>query len=281
MANMMKNMPIQFNEGAGGSGNAKFKAMKNLDESVQKKMTLKEKLQQFGVKCSVSVRDRTYCYGGTVDNYSQISVSVSKEGSASATTMKEFQYRGTHWGDDWSQYIESAKLKDFNIAGDKIVLVIEAKPCGNYEPWTTEFVLKLKPAEKMPSKEELGELEAKCTKAANAILVSIKERQKYAVRRNWPDGSGEKPYDEPRLVGKEISKDGKYAVFVIEEMIDYRVEDGKQLRYTAYKVDGKGNEPKLLYEDHAYERLGSAKIAIIGSTSEGIVLQTSEGKKIV
>ena len=59
MANMMKNMPIQFNEGAGGSGNAKFKAMKNLDESVQKKMTLKEKLQQFGVKCSVSVRDRT------------------------------------------------------------------------------------------------------------------------------------------------------------------------------------------------------------------------------
>ncbi|MFA5029304.1 MAG: hypothetical protein WC518_00955 [Patescibacteria group bacterium] len=101
--------------------------------------------------------------------------------------------------------------------------------------------------------------------------------QKYGVVIQMPMGTpGQVSYRTPSVRHRIISARLGLAVFVAEEQIDHRIAD-PQLRYELY-VMVPGQEPRLIYENHAYESAGSAAIAVLRLEEDHVVLST-EGRQ--
>ena len=240
-------------------------------------------LKKAGLYVNVGIKDRSLIGGSYcgIAYFSRIRAEVfSDKYESSCVLGDERQYRDAYSAakDDWRFYLQGAKVIGATIDGNRLTLDVLKYGCESY--WETERIsIALKPKAASPGAKEKMEDDAK--KEAERILGAIKERQKHAIRPDYR-GSGEMVgYDEPRLTDMNVSVDGKFAVFVIQEMIDWRIEDGRQMRWTAYKVASEGKALSIA-EGHSYERAEKQEtVAIAGVSDAGIELQTGKGLQMV
>ena len=209
----------------------------------------------------------------------------------------EKQYRDMYSSsaDNYYQCIAYLEIEKINVEGGKLdvqINVIAAK--GNI--WTDNLKLKLETKQRRTAtQEEIDKITGLVDQKAQEILTQVQKRWDGATypayHRNVPampvniggigggrpTGDATLPYDSS-IGGKAVSKDATYGVFIIEEQIDSRVEKGRQIRWTVYKVTREGGISEV-FEDHSYERLEEqARVAIAGFTSDGIVLSIRGGK---
>lgn|GEM_PF-4780260 len=232
-------------------------------------------LEQAGLRVSVGIKDRSLLGGSCcgIAYFSRIKVNVSSHDFEPACVLgEERQYRDAYSAskDDWRFYLQDAKIIGATIKERHLTLEVLKFGCKGY--WRTESIdIMLKPkAADAGAREKVADA---AKNEAERILDAIKERQQHAIRPNYRGGSEMVGYDEPRLADMKMSTGGKFAVFIIQEMIDWSVDGGRQLRWTAYKVASEGKALKIA-EGHSYER-GETQgtVAISGVSDAGIELQ--------
>lgn len=86
-------------------------------------------------------------------------------------------------------------------------------------------------------------------------------------------------YRQPSVKQKVVRANIGVAAFVIEEQIDHCVDD-PQTRYELYVMTHKESLPRLITEDHGYERNeGSRVIAIVELNQDSILINTQSGQR--
>ena len=249
----------------------------------KKNLIASARLEQEGLAVSVGIKDRWHDPGGCGLAYlNRIKVEVaSKEFEPSCVLGKEYQYRDARssCNDDWRLAMEGAKIVGAKIEGDRLKLEVRITGRDDYR-WNEKVEVALRRKIADGSQREIVAEAAK--KEADRIMRGIKERQSSALRPSHQAFETRiMKYDEPRIVAMEISANGKLAVFIIEEMIDWSSAAGKQKRWTAYKTASDG-KALAVAEGHSYERGGkTGKIEITGVSNAGIELQTGEGTVMV
>ena len=251
----------------------------------KKSLISSARLDQAGLAVSVGIKDRWYEPRGNcgLAYLNRIKVEVASKGfEPSCVLGKEYLYRDAYSSanDDWRLEMEGAKIIGAKISGERLELEIRIAGRNDYR-WNekVEVALRRKPDGENQKENASGA----ANKEAARIIGEIKERQKNAIRpSNQMLGTTTiVGYDEPRNAGLAISTDGKFAVFVIEEMIDWNAAAGKQRRWTAYRMGFEGSA-RAIAAGCSYERADkTGKIAITGVSDAGIELQTGEGLTVV
>ncbi|MCX6770200.1 MAG: hypothetical protein NT051_06035 [Candidatus Micrarchaeota archaeon] len=259
----------------------------------------KEVEEKYGI--SVEREERSHYPGGGVGiaRYNKIAVTISVPGYCQKTVQgREFQFRDSYSSknDDYRHYIRDTFVEDVQVDLPKVKFKVKIR--GDYGgAWTENFDVELKRSDgaKKKSGDEIRKI---ALQKAGEILYGIIEMQQEAgiseSQRPYV-GYHTVEYGDP-IFSKQITANGdagltadyivvssdcKFAVFIVQEMIDHRIESGVQMRWTAYRVtlDGKMAE---VAEGHSYERgeLGAA-ISFAGVSDDGIALQTREGIVLV
>ncbi|MCX6771869.1 MAG: hypothetical protein NTX79_07485 [Candidatus Micrarchaeota archaeon] len=243
-----------------------------------------EDLKKMQISVLVEATGRNYWPGGScgVGYYNRLKVIISRPGYMEASAFgEEYKYRDPYdaGADDWRRCIRHTRVLGLELTDQWAEAIIQATGEKDYN-WIERVRVPIKPDSERVDKKNT---EDAAKREAEKMLAQIKERQKGATYPiyNTSPSSLNVPYDEPHLSELAVSTDGKYAVFIIEEMIDFCIARGKQKRWTAYKIGSKGKAVEVA-EGHSYEKEERlSKIAIGGISDNGIEIVTEKGARIV
>lgn len=195
------------------------------------------------------------------------------------TKMEEYQWRDRYSADRDKPWLKVNSLENATVTleGTKATVKVTLVNNDSKRPEQFTFEHKEVPAVVELTAEEQATFNQKVAEAIKTVMSRLEEL--WHLKPMMIGTHGYVPYRRP-LVKQNVTRANLgVAAFVTEEQIDHRGSD-PQTRYELFVMTHKDATPKMVIEDHGYERReGSNVIAIVELNQDSVLVNTVNGKK--
>jgi len=196
------------------------------------------------------------------------------------TQMIEYQWRDRYSASKDRPWLKVNSLENPTISIGRKVATVNVTLVNNQGKRSEQFIFEKK--KKVPAIVELAADEqivfkAKVRESVKSVMSRLEEL--WQLKPTMLSMHGYVPYRRPSVKQIVILESIGVAAFVTEEQIDHRGDD-PQVRYELYVMTHKDSSPRLIAEDHGYEkREGSKVVAIVELNQDSVLVNTADGKK--